>query len=86
MGSKTSRHVAMTLATTVVTVSLAIAGCGRSATSGGSNGDVSPTAGLVATTPAGTKQVPSATWAVYRDVNSLDPASRSTTRRTPRSR
>ncbi|HEY3903362.1 MAG TPA: ABC transporter substrate-binding protein [Streptosporangiaceae bacterium] len=73
MGSKTSRHVAMTLATTVVTVSLAIAGCGRSASSGGSNGDVSPTKGLVATTPAGTKTVPSAIWAVYRDVNSLDP-------------
>jgi peptide/nickel transport system substrate-binding protein len=34
---------------------------------------LSPTAGLVATTPAGTKQVPSVTWAVYRDVNSLNP-------------
>jgi peptide/nickel transport system substrate-binding protein len=73
MGIKKSRHVAMTLATTVITASLALTACGRSATSGGTSGDVSPTKGLVATTPAGTKTVPSAIWAVYRDVNSLDP-------------
>jgi peptide/nickel transport system substrate-binding protein len=34
---------------------------------------VSPTKGLVTTSPAGTKPVSSITWAVYRDVNSLDP-------------
>jgi peptide/nickel transport system substrate-binding protein len=34
---------------------------------------VSPTQGLVATTPAGTKPVQSVVWAVYREVNSLDP-------------
>jgi len=49
--------------------------CGRSLSQAESNqGEVSPTAGLVATTPAGSKPVPSVTWAVYRDVNSLDPA------------
>ena len=50
--------------------------CGRSLSSATSSapGGISPTAGLVATTPAGTKQVASVTWAVYRDVNSLDPA------------
>jgi len=49
--------------------------CGRSASSAGgsSSGNISPTAGLVTTTPAGTKPVSSAVWAVYRDVNSLDP-------------
>ncbi len=34
---------------------------------------MSPTKGLVATSPAGTKPVSSVVWAVYRDVNSLDP-------------
>jgi peptide/nickel transport system substrate-binding protein len=63
----------------VTTLALAAAACGRSApTSGGggggsSAGNVSPTKGLVATSPAGTKPVSSVTWAVYRDVNSLDP-------------
>ena len=36
-------------------------------------GNVSATKGLVTTTPAGTTAVSSVTWAVYRDVNSLDP-------------
>ena len=40
---------------------------------GGTDGNVSPTKGLVTTTPAGTTSVSSITWAVYRDVNSLDP-------------
>jgi peptide/nickel transport system substrate-binding protein len=62
----------------VTTLALAAAACGRSAPSaggdgGGSAGNVSPTKGLVATSPAGTTAVPSVTWAVYRDVNSLDP-------------
>ena len=60
-------------------IALLAAGCGRPAgpaSSGGSApGNVSPTAGLVLTTPAGTKQVPSVTWAVYRDVETLDPMS-----------
>ena len=63
-----------------VTVAVAVcallaAACGRSASNAGSStaGNISPTQGLVAATPAGTKTVPSVTWAVYRDVNSLDP-------------
>jgi peptide/nickel transport system substrate-binding protein len=53
---------------------LALAACGRSATgNGNSAGNVSPTKGLVVSTKPGTKPVSSATWAVYRDVNSLDP-------------
>jgi len=60
-------------------IALLAAGCGRSAgpaSSGGSAaGTVSPTAGLVVTTPPGTKPVPSVTWAVYRDVETLDPMS-----------
>ncbi len=65
--------------TAVTALALAAAACGRSAPSasggGGSSsaGNVSPTKGLVTTSPAGTKTVPSVTWAVYRDVNSLDP-------------
>jgi peptide/nickel transport system substrate-binding protein len=55
-------------------LALALAACGRSAGSVGSAaGNVSPTKGLVAVTPAGTKPVSSIVWAVYRDVNSLDP-------------
>jgi peptide/nickel transport system substrate-binding protein len=53
---------------------LAVAACGRSAGSAGSTaGNVSATKGLTATTPAGAKPVSSVVWAVYRDVNSLDP-------------
>jgi peptide/nickel transport system substrate-binding protein len=54
------------------TLALVCSACGRSAGSPGA-GSVSATSGLVATTPAGTKAVPQVTWAVYRDVNSLDP-------------
>src|SRR4051812_16250398 len=55
-------------------LALALAACGRSAGSAGSTaGNVSPTKGLTATTAAGTKPVASVVWAVYRDVNSLDP-------------
>jgi peptide/nickel transport system substrate-binding protein len=59
----------------VAACALLAAACGRSASNAGSStsGNVSPTQGLVAATPAGTKTVPSVTWAVYRDVNSLDP-------------
>jgi peptide/nickel transport system substrate-binding protein len=55
-------------------LALTVAACGRSAGNAGSaSGNVSPTKGLVTTTPAGTKPVSSIVWAVYRDVNSLDP-------------
>src|SRR6266487_2043080 len=59
----------------VAACALLAAACGRSANSAGSStaGNISPTKGLVAATSAGTKTVPSMTWAVYRDVNSLDP-------------
>jgi len=59
----------------VAACALLAAACGRSAGNTGSStsGNISPTQGLVAATPAGTKTVPSMTWAVYRDVNSLDP-------------
>jgi len=59
----------------VAACALLAAACGRSAPSAGSptSGNISPTKGLVAASPAGTKTVPSMTWAVYRDVNSLDP-------------
>jgi peptide/nickel transport system substrate-binding protein len=46
------------------------AGCGRSAQS---SENTSSSSGLVSTTRSGTSQVRSVTWAVYRDVNSLDP-------------
>jgi peptide/nickel transport system substrate-binding protein len=72
MGART-RIGAVTAA--VAACALLAAGCGRSASSAGSStsGNISPTKGLVAATPAGTKTVTSMTWAVYRDVNSLDP-------------
>jgi peptide/nickel transport system substrate-binding protein len=50
-----------------------VASCGRSAGGNAAAGNISATKGLVTTTTAGTKTVPSITWAVYRDVNSLDP-------------
>lgn len=62
-------------AATLAACALLAAGCGRSAnTSNSSSNLVSPTQGLVTTTAAGTKPVSSVTWAVYRPVNSLDPA------------
>jgi peptide/nickel transport system substrate-binding protein len=64
--------------TAALALLLAPAACGRSLSSATSSSSTqpaqSPTAGLVSTTPAGTKQVANLTWAVYRDVNSLDPA------------
>jgi len=48
--------------------------CGRSVTNTTPNpGASSAVANLVTTSPAGTKPVSSIVWAVYRDVNSLDP-------------
>jgi peptide/nickel transport system substrate-binding protein len=53
---------------------LVAAACGRSASPTTPNpGATSATAGLVTTSPAGTAPVSSIVWAVYRDVNSLDP-------------
>jgi peptide/nickel transport system substrate-binding protein len=54
-------------------VALVASACGRSAGGNAASGNISATKGLVATTPAGAKPVSSITWAVYRDVNSLDP-------------
>src|SRR5215469_5601093 len=61
-------------AATVAACALLAAACGRPASTSNSSANlVSPTHGLVTTTPDGTKPVSSATWAVYRPVNSLDP-------------
>jgi peptide/nickel transport system substrate-binding protein len=59
----------------VAALCMAVPACGRSVstTQGSGSGIVSPTKGLVATTPAGTKPVQTVVWAVYREVNSLDP-------------
>ena len=72
MGSRRHRWV---VAAVIAACALTAAACGRPASSAGSStaGNISPTQGLVAATPAGIKTVPSLTWAVYRDVNSLDP-------------
>jgi peptide/nickel transport system substrate-binding protein len=68
MAPRSHRWLAMAA---VTALALTAAACGRSASS--ASGSLSPTKGLVATTPAGSTSVPSVTWAVYRDVNSLDP-------------
>ncbi|MEP7022607.1 MAG: ABC transporter substrate-binding protein [Actinomycetota bacterium] len=71
MAPRSNRWLAVAAATALA---LTAGACGRSAsTAGSTSGNVSPTKGLVATTPAGSKSVSSVTWAVYRDVNSLDP-------------
>src|ERR1700751_3676233 len=72
MAARSRRRVALVA---VAAVGMGGPACGRSvsSTKGQGSGLVSPTKGLVATTPAGTKPVQSVTWAVYRDVNSLDP-------------
>jgi peptide/nickel transport system substrate-binding protein len=66
------RHKVMAAVAGAVVLALASSGCGRSAGSPAA-GNVSATKGLVTTTPPGTAAVSSVTWAVYRDVNSLDP-------------
>jgi peptide/nickel transport system substrate-binding protein len=73
MARRTGRRAAISVAAAATAAALALAACGRSATGGGGNtGNISPTKGLVVTTTPGTKPVSSVTWAVYRDVNSLD--------------
>ena len=74
MAARSRRRMALVA---VAALCMGVPACGRSvsSTQGQSQGSgiVSPTKGLVATTPAGTKAVQSVVWAVYRDVNSLDP-------------
>ena len=72
MAARSRRRMALVA---VAALCMGVPACGRSVSSTQSQGSgiVSPTKGLVATTPAGTKPVQSVTWAVYRDVNSLDP-------------
>jgi peptide/nickel transport system substrate-binding protein len=68
-----SRRRMGTVVAVAAAVALVASACGRSAGGNAASGNVSATKGLVATTPSGTKPVSSITWAVYRDVNSLDP-------------
>jgi peptide/nickel transport system substrate-binding protein len=68
-----SRRRIGTVVAVAAAVALVASACGRSAGGNAASGNISPTKGLVATTPSGTKPVSSITWAVYRDVNSLDP-------------
>ena len=70
MASRRRMWTAMAVAAAFALVASA---CGRSAGGNGAAGNISATKGLVTTTAAGTGTVPSITWAVYRDVNSLDP-------------
>ncbi len=73
MDSRTGRKAAMSVTAVTIAAALSLAACGRSAGSNGGTGTLSPTKGLVASTAPGSKPVSSVTWAVYRDVNSLDP-------------
>jgi len=79
MARRTRQRMALSAAAAATAAALALAACGRSAPGTGNNGGgkqaggVSPTKGLVVSTTPGTKPVSSVTWAVYRDVNSLDP-------------
>ena len=74
MARRTSQRAAMSVAVAATAAALALAACGRSVNSNGNSaGNLSPTKNLVTTTTPGTKPVSSVTWAVYRDVNSLDP-------------
>ena len=69
------RRLPIAAAAAAVALTLLASACGRSLSSADSSaGNISPTANLVSTTPAGAKPVSQAVWAVYRDVNSLDPA------------
>jgi peptide/nickel transport system substrate-binding protein len=72
--SRIGSHSRWAAAAVTAALVLAASACGRSAGTGTStSGNVSPTKGLLATTAPGTKPVSSIVWAVYRDVNSLDP-------------
>jgi peptide/nickel transport system substrate-binding protein len=68
-----TRRISAVVAVVAASALLA-SGCGRSIGAGSKpGGAVSPTKGLVVATAPGSQSVPSVTWAVYRDVNSLDP-------------
>jgi peptide/nickel transport system substrate-binding protein len=80
MARRTRQRMALSALSAATAAALAIAACGRSApgagnanSGGNQGGTISPTKGLVVSTKPGTKPVSSVTWAVYRDVNSLDP-------------
>ena len=80
MARRTRQRMALSAVAAATAAALALAACGRSANGGGNGngggnqaGSISPTKGLVVSTTPGTKPVSSVTWAVYRDVNSLDP-------------
>jgi peptide/nickel transport system substrate-binding protein len=68
-----SQRRRMAAAAVLAAAALLAAACGRSVGAGAASQEVSPTRGLVTSTPAGTTSVASVTWAVYRPVNSLDP-------------
>ena len=61
---------ALSLALVMATVAL---GCGAAKSGGEASPSGVSTTELVTTTPAGSKPVASVVWAVYREVNSLDP-------------
>ena len=63
-----------TIVAVAATCALVASACGRSVSGTGSlSGDLSPTQGLVAATPAGVRTVSSVVWATTRNVISLDP-------------
>ncbi|HEY4097562.1 MAG TPA: ABC transporter substrate-binding protein [Baekduia sp.] len=73
------KRVHLTGAAAMAVVALAAAGCGKAAPGDatGANGAAKPAAApsatLSPTTPAATSDVPKATWALYREVGTLDP-------------
>ena len=67
MGWRSKRWIAVAVAAARAVLA---AGCGQPAPAPTT---VSPAKGLVASTVAGTRSVPSVIWRVYRDVDSLDP-------------
>jgi peptide/nickel transport system substrate-binding protein len=78
MARRTRQRMTLSAVAAVAAAALALAACGRSAPGTSNSGGKqpvteSPTKGLVVSTTPGTKPVGTVTWAVYRDVNSLDP-------------
>jgi len=69
----TGRRNLFGAAAVAVALVLVASACGRSANTSTPTPGSSATAGLVVTSPKGTAPVGSIVWAVYRDVNSLDP-------------
>ena len=83
MAARSRRRMALVA---VAALCMGVPACGRSVSStqgqGQGSGIVSPTTGLVATTPAGTKPVQSVVWRSTGMSTRWIPSSRSTTRRT----